>query len=585
MSAQAEYNLWLNNGYFDEETRQELKDIAKKEIDDRFFGNLKFGTGGLRGVMGAGINRMNRYTVRKASQGLANYLLAKDANAKEKGIVIAYDSRHKSQDFAFEAARVFAGNGIKAYIFDELRPTPELSFAVRYKKACAGIVITASHNPKEYNGYKVYGDDGGQLGLYGARQISMAIKAITDWTTIKILDTEEAIKNGLIDIIGCEEDEAYISRVKGLSINPDIVASAADSFRIIYTPLHGAGNKLVRRILFEIGLKGVRIVKEQEEPDPEFSTVVSPNPENREAFAMAIELAKKENADLIIGTDPDCDRIGVVVPDCNGEYVVLTGNQIGLILLEYILSQKKMKRILPQNGFVVKTIVSTQIANTIARSFDVELVEVLTGFKFIGEQIKALDDLGDKDFLFGFEESNGYLAGSFVRDKDGVIASMLIAEAAVYYQSKGMTLLEGLNAIFKKYGYGAESIDSFILAGKDGMDKINYVMKMLRENKQNLLGDFMVLKKRDYLDGMRYQKDAQKLSGLVLPKSDVLFFELHEDAWLCIRPSGTEPKLKIYCGVTGTNMEKTQKKLKALQGNVLRLINRIITERKSSRQP
>ena len=509
---------------------------------------------------------------------MANYLLNKDTKARKKGIVIAYDSRYKSEEFAAEAARVFAGNGIKAFVFDELRPTPELSFAVRYKKACAGIVITASHNPKEYNGYKVYGDDGGQLPLEGARRILNEIKKIVDWTMIKILETDEAVKIGLIEMIGSEIDDAYISKVKGLCLNPELIAKAVDSFKIIYTPLHGAGNKLVRRILAEIGLNNILIVKEQEKPDAAFSTVKSPNPENKEAFVIAIELAKKEGVDLIIGTDPDCDRVGVVVRNCTGEYEALTGNQIGLILMEYILSQRKSKGLLPQNGFVVKTIVTTQIANKIARYFDVELVEVLTGFKFIGEKIKVLDEFGDRKFLFGFEESNGYLAGTFVRDKDGVVASMLIAEAAVFYQSKGLSLFEGLQEIYKKYGYSAEGLQSLTLTGKDGTAKINYAMKILRENKQEYIEGLGISEKRDYFSGIRFETGSQKVSELTLPKSDVLYFELREDSWCCIRPSGTEPKLKIYCGADGVSKEQAENKLRILQEKFMAFINRILKD-------
>lgn len=583
MNALKEYKFWSENIYFDKETRKELKEIhdIPSEIEDRFYQELEFGTGGLRGIMGAGTNRMNIYTVRKASQGLANYLLAKDKKAKGKGIVIAYDSRYKSKDFAFEAAKVFAGNGIKAYIFDELRPTPELSFAVRYKEACAGIVITASHNPKEYNGYKVYGNDGGQLALDDACKIINEIKHITDWTSIRVLEKDEAIKIGLIELMGREMDDAYISRVKGLCINLDIIAAVADSYKIVYTPLHGAGNKLVRRILSETGFKNVIVVKQQEAPDPGFSTVKSPNPEDKECFALAIELAKNTDADLIIGTDPDCDRIGVLVRMPCGDFTTLTGNQIGLILMQYILSQRMAKGTLWSNGFVVKTIVTTQAANNIARFFNVEMIEVLTGFKFIGEQIKNLDELGSKRFLFGFEESNGYLAGTFVRDKDGVIASMLIAEAAIYYHSKGINLFEELQEIYKKYGYTAEGLTSFLHTGKNGITKIEYIMGKLREMKQRNIEGSEILVIRDYLSGKEYDAVSHKVRRLVLPKSDVLYFELNEHAWCCIRPSGTEPKLKIYSGAAGINMEQADENLHVLQYNVMAFINRILANYES----
>lgn len=477
------YKFWVENDYFDTETKEELLSIKDnpKEIEERFYTDLEFGTGGLRGIIGAGTNRMNIYTVRKASQGLADYI--NSMGMQDRGIAIAYDSRYKSPEFALEAAKVFAGNGIKAFLFDELRPTPELSFAVRHLNAAAGVVVTASHNPKEYNGYKVYGEDGGQLPVEASNKVISYINKIEDITKIKIMEKEEAIEKGLLKIIGKEIDDVYISKLKTLSVNPETAKEIGSTFKIVYTPLHGAGNKPVRRILDEMGFKNVLVVKEQELPDSEFSTVKSPNPEEREAFKLAIELAEKEDVDLIIGTDPDCDRVGVVVRNKEGEYVALTGNQTGCLLLEYILSQKKQRGELPANGFVVKTIVTTELARAIAEAYNVELVEVLTGFKFIGEKIKQLDEFGDKKYLFGFEESYGYLAGTFARDKDAVVASMLIAEMAAYYKSRGLTLYEGLIEILDKYGYTLEGITSFTLKGKDGVEKIKSALKSLEKTR------------------------------------------------------------------------------------------------------
>jgi len=572
------FKFWLENAYFDDDTKAELNSIKDdpKEIEERFYKDLEFGTGGLRGIIGAGTNRINKYTVRKASQGLANHIIKQGEKAKNRGIVIAYDSRRMSAEFALEAAKVFAGNGIRAYLFDELRPTPELSFAVRFLKAAAGVVITASHNPKEYNGYKVYGEDGGQLSLDGSDAVQREINKIEDITKVNIMDKEEAVNRGLIKVIGKEIDDEYISRLKTLSINPDVIKNVADSFKIVYTPLHGTGNKPVRRILAETGFKHILVVKEQELPDSEFSTVKSPNPEERTVFAHAVELAEKENVDLIIGTDPDCDRVGVVVRNAAGNYVVLTGNQTGSLLMEYILSQKKARGELPANGFVVKTIVTTEMARAIAKSYNVELVEVLTGFKFIGEKIKEMDEFGDKKYLFGFEESYGYLAGTFVRDKDGVVASMLIAEMAAYYRSRGMSLYEGLEELFKKYGYYMEGISSFNLEGKEGLEKIGYTMDKLREDKPTRFNDSEVVAVRDYLVGKRYSLMDGAEKELAFPQSNVLYYELKDGSWFCVRPSGTEPKIKIYYGVSESSEAAAEKKLEKLKENVVGVIRGLL---------
>jgi phosphoglucomutase len=574
----SKYKLWSENTYFDEETRKELQEIKDnpKEIEERFYRELEFGTGGLRGIIGAGTNRMNIYTVRKSSQGLANYISNKGVEAKNKGIVIAYDPRNKSPEFALEAAKIFAGNGIKTYIFDELRPTPELSFAVRHLNAAAGIVVTASHNPKEYNGYKVYGDDGGQLSLEGSNAVLEEIEKIEDITKVTFIEKDEALAKGLLKVIGKEIDDIYISKLKTLRVNPELTDKNAGSFKIVYTPIHGSGNKPVRRILDETGFKNVLVVKEQEQPDPGFSTVKSPNPEEKAAFTIAIELAKKENVDLIIGTDPDCDRVGVVVRNASGDYVVLTGNQTGCLLLDYILSQKKAKGELPSNGFVVKTIVTTELARTIANSYNIELVEVLTGFKFIGEKIKLLDECGDKKYLFGFEESYGYLAGTFARDKDGVVACMLIAEMAAFYKSRNMSLYEGLQELFGKYGFSLEGITSFTLAGKEGVEKIKYTMNKLREDKTFEFGNIKAIAIRDYLNSVRFLVKDGKIQVLELPESDVLYYEIDENSWFCIRPSGTEPKIKIYYGVSEKSLELSEIKLNELQENVLSVVKKLL---------
>ncbi len=577
MSSNAVYKFWLGNEYFDEQTREELLKIKddSKEIEDRFYKYLDFGTGGLRGIIGAGTNRMNIYTVRRASQGLADFI--NSIGAAQKGIAIAFDSRNMSPEFALEAAKVFAGNGVKAYLFDELRPVPELSFAVRYLKTAAGIVVTASHNPKEYNGYKVYGEDGGQLPLEESNQVIGFMNKIEDIATVKFMDKDEAIEKGLIKIIGKEIDDAYISMLKSLCVNPDVAKSVGDSFKIIYTPLHGSGNKPVRRILEEIGFKNVLVVKEQELPDKNFSTVKSPNPEEKEAFTIAIELAKSQNVDLIIGTDPDCDRVGVVVRNKEGEYVTLTGNQTGCLLLEYILSQKKAKGNLPDNGFVVKTIVTTELTREIAKEYGVELLEVLTGFKFIGEKIKLLDENGDKKYLFGFEESYGYLAGTSVRDKDAVVASMLIAEMAAYYKSRDMSLYDGLMELLNKYGYTIEGIKSYTLKGKEGLDKINSALEKLREDEITKFGAIEVAAVRDYQKGERYQISTGNREKIDLPESDVLYYEMKDGkSWFCVRPSGTEPKIKVYYGVTDKGLDAAKNKLEQIQTNVLGVVEKLL---------
>lgn len=577
MSIRDLFQLWTSNDYFDEKTRAELEAIKdnEKEIEDRFYRELEFGTGGMRGVIGAGTNRINKYTVRKAAQGLANYI-KKQGNG-QKSVAIAYDSRRCSDEFALETALVMAGNGIKAYLFDELRPTPELSFAVRYLKCDGGVVITASHNPKEYNGFKAYGNDGCQLPPKESDEVIEEVNAITDITSIVPMNYDEALAKGLLAIIGKEVDDAYIEEVKKSQVNPELTLKYGKDTKIVYTPLHGTGNIPVRRILREIGFENVLVVKEQELPDPEFSTVKYPNPEEKAAFEIAINLAKKEDVDLIIGTDPDADRMGVVVRDANGEYITLTGNQSGCLMLDYILSQKKERGELPENAFVVKTIVSSELARKIAENYNVEIIDVLTGFKFIGEKIKLLDDTGKKKFMFGFEESYGYLSGTYARDKDAVNATMLIAEVFAYYKSRGMNLYEGLIELFEKYGYVKEGIESFTLKGKEGLEKIAFAMETLRNNSPESFGEYKVKSIADYEKSFTRDLTTGSTEAIDMPKSNVLYYRMTTGHWFCIRPSGTEPKIKIYFGISSDSLENAEKELSKFKNEILNVIRPLLS--------
>jgi phosphoglucomutase len=567
------YNEWLNNPYFDEETKEELLSIKndEKEIEDRFFKELEFGTGGLRGVIGAGTNRMNKYIVRKATQGLANYILNSVDKAKEKGVVIAFDSRYRSPEFAKEAALVMNGNEIKAYLFESLRTTPELSFAVRELGCAAGIVITASHNPPEYNGYKVYGEDGGQLVPRYANKVIEEIRKIDDFSKVKYIEEAEALNKGLLNIIGEEIDKKYIDSVKSLSLRKDLVKEMKD-FKIVYTPLHGTGAMPVKRVLKEIGFENVIVVPEQEVPDSNFSTVKSPNPEEHDAFELAISLAEKENADVIIGTDPDCDRVGVVIKDKDGIYQVLTGNQTGALLVDYILSSMET---IPENSVIIKTIVTSELGKAVAEHYGVETIDTLTGFKFIGEKIKEFEEKGDKNFLFGYEESYGYLAGTFVRDKDGVVSAMLIAEMAAYYKSKGMSLLDALKGIYKKFGYYKEDLKSIKLEGKEGIEKIGRIMEQLRNNPPLEIGELKVEVLRDYLERKARYILKDREEPVSLPKSNVLHFTLDDGSWFAVRPSGTEPKIKIYFSAVAEWEKEAQLKLKMIKDFVLNKIDEI----------
>ncbi|MDF2883439.1 MAG: phosphomannomutase [Clostridiaceae bacterium] len=572
MAYRDKYEYWVNCKFIDEDTNRELRNITdEKEIEDRFYKDLEFGTGGLRGIIGAGSNRMNIYTVGKATQGLAMYLI--NHYSDEKSVSIAYDSRIMSKEFADYSASVLCGNGIKVNLFESLRPTPMLSFSVRHLKSKAGIVITASHNPKQYNGYKVYGEDGGQVTDEAAKEILSYIEAIEDFSTIKTISLNEAKDLGLLNIIGEEVDKAYMDKVKSLSIRKDLVKNNAESLNIIYTPIHGSGNIPVRRVLSELGYKNLHVVKEQELPDGTFKTVTYPNPENPSVFGIALEMAKELKPDIIFGTDPDCDRIGVVVKDNTGEYKVLTGNQMGVILTHYIVSSKKELNVLPSDGKVIKTIVTTEMVRKIAEQYNVELIDVLTGFKYIGEKIKGFEENKNGTFLFGFEESYGYLAGDFVRDKDAVIASMLVCEAALYYKKNGMSLYDALTNLYDQYGYFKEGLVSIELKGKEGQIQIANALQYLRHSMNNVLDNVRIVKKMDYK--LSIEKDLDKIDETIidLPKSNVLKFILEDGSWFVVRPSGTEPKIKVYISVVGSSIKDSEEKLENFKEKVMKIIN------------
>ena len=564
-------NRWIQFENLDAELKTQLADIAKddKQLEEAFYKNLEFGTGGMRGEIGAGTNRMNLYTVRKASAGLAAYIEEHGLEAKKRGVVIAYDSRHKSPEFALEAAKTLATRGIQTYVFDELRPTPELSFALRYFHAFSGIVITASHNPPEYNGYKVYGSDGGQLTLEHADQVISKVNAIENELLIDVDDEEKLREAGLIVTIGAEIDQAYIEKLRTISENPDLAQES--DIKIVFTPLHGSANKPVRNALTALGYKNVHVVKEQEQPDPEFSTVKSPNPEEHAAFELAIRDGKEYGADLLIGTDPDGDRLGIAVLNNEGEYVVLTGNQTGALLLNYILSQKQAKGNLPKNGTVLKTIVTSEIGKAIAAAYGLQTIDVLTGFKFIAEKINEFKTTGEHSFLFGYEESYGYLIGDFVRDKDAVQAAILATEVCAYYKKQGMSLYEGLMQVFGKYGYYQEGLRSLTLKGKDGAEMIQRILASFRAEPLKDLGSLNVQSSEDYLTGIRITNHGSET--IDLPKSNVLKYIFEDGSWVCLRPSGTEPKVKFYFGVNSTSLEESKQKLQSIAENFMELVN------------
>ena len=567
------YKAWCDNEYFDEATRAELKSIAsdEKEIEDRFYKDLEFGTGGLRGVIGNGTNRMNIYTVRKATQGLANFIIKE--NGADRGVAIAYDSRRMSPEFANEAALCLAANGIRAYIFPSLRPTPELSFALRELHCIAGIVVTASHNPPEYNGYKVYWEDGAQITAPKDTQIISEVKAVTDYNTVKTMEIDEARACGLYNVIGYDMDDKYIAALKKMSINGDVIKSVADDIKIVYTPFHGTGNVPVRRVLKELGFKHVYVVPEQEKPDPDFTTLDYPNPEDPKAFTLALKLAKEVDADIILATDPDADRLGIYAKDTKtGEYVSFTGNMSAMLIAEYILSQRKEKGLLHSNGAFVTTIVSTDMAKAIAREYNLKLIEVLTGFKFIGEQIKLFEQQNTYEYEFGFEESYGCLVGTHARDKDAPVAVMALCEAAAYYKSKGITLWDQMINIYEKYGYYKEGQVAITMKGAEGAGKIAQMMDDLRNNTPKKFGDWDVIEARDYKKDETVVMATGEKHSTGLPLSNVLYYELSDNAWCCARPSGTEPKIKFYMGVKGTSLEDAAAKEDALKKAVMEIV-------------
>ncbi len=564
----AEYERWLKEA--DAETVKELEAIRgdEEEIKDRFYKTLEFGTAGLRGVLGAGTNRMNEYVVGQATQGLANQLIKTNGADADLSVVIAYDSRHKSDVFSKEAAQILAANGIKTYLFEELKPVPELSFSVGYLKTTAGIAVTASHNPAKYNGYKAYGADGAQLNPELAAIVLEEIDKTDIFTGVKKMDFDEAIEKGLIVMIGDEVEEAYLDKVQEQCVNPELAKEKGDTLKFVYTPFHGAGNKPVRKILKRIGFNNVVVVKEQELPDGDFPTVEFPNPEYKEGFHLAIGYAKECGADLIVGTDPDSDRVGILVKNDKGEYVNFTGNQVGALLSEYILSALKEKNAVPKDGYIVKTIVTTNIVKAICDAYGIGMKEVLTGFKFIGEKIKESEETGVGTYLFGFEESYGYLKGTYARDKDAVVATMLIAEMALYYQEKGSSIFEQMDKIYKKYGYYKEQVVSVTLEGIEGLAKIKSTMDKIRSNPPKSVAGKKVIAIRDYLTSERVDLKTGEKSEILLPQSNVIYLELEDQNNFIIRPSGTEPKIKVYCLMKGETEEEANELLEKVKADV-----------------
>ena len=571
------YESWLANPYFDEETKAELKAIADddNEIKERFYQELEFGTAGLRGVIGAGTNRMNIYTVRKATQGLANYIIK--AGKQSQGVAIAYDSRHMSPEFADEAALCLAANGIKAYVFESLRPTPELSYAVRELKCVAGINVTASHNPPEYNGYKVYWEDGAQITPPHDTGIMDEVKAVTDYNTVKTMSKDDAVKQGLYQQIGKDIDDKYIEELKKQVIHWDSIKEMGDKLKIVYTPLHGTGNIPARRVLEELGFKNVYVVPEQELPDGDFPTVSYPNPEAAEAFELALKLAKEKDADLVLATDPDADRLGVYVKDTkSGEYICLTGNMSGSFLADYEIGQKlALEGKLPEDGELIKTVVTSNLVDAMAKYYGIKVTECLTGFKWIGREILRMETTGKGHYLFGFEESYGCLIGTHARDKDAIVASMALCEAAAYYKLRGKTIWDAMLDMYEKYGYYKDNVIAITHKGIEGLQKIQSIMDNLRKNPPMKFGNYDVTAVRDYLKDeiVNVKTGEKKPTGI--PKSNVLYFELTEDAWLCVRPSGTEPKIKLYFGVVGKDLADADEKSEKLAVIVKDLLNQL----------
>ena len=569
------YEDWCHNPLFDEETKRELASIKdnEEEIKDRFYKNLEFGTGGLRGVIGNGTNRMNQYTVSKATQGLANYII--EQGKQQKGVAISYDSRNMSKEFSEKTALTLNANGIKTYVFESLRPVPELSFAVRKLGCTAGIMITASHNPPKYNGYKVYWDDGAQIVAPVDKEIIGKVNEITDFGMVKSMKMEEAVKQGLYHEMGKEIDDAYMEELKKQCLYPDIIKEVEKDIKIVYTPLHGTGNIPVTRILNELGFTNVYVVPEQEKPDGNFPTVDYPNPEDAKAFTLALALAKKVDADVVLATDPDADRLGVYAKDSNtGEYMPFTGNMSGMLIAEYLLSGRKERGILPQNGAFIKTIVSTNMADAIAKEYDMKLMEVLTGFKFIGEKIREFEKTKEYTYQFGFEESYGCLVGTHARDKDAISAVMVLCEATAFYKKQGLTLWDQMIRLYEKYGYYKEGISTITMEGAKGATQIQEMMEHLRQNPPQAFGNYRVLEIRDYQ--LRRAKNVQtgEISEITLPTSNVLYYELENNSWCCARPSGTEPKIKFYMGIKEDSMEQANHQLEELKQAVLEVVNK-----------
>ncbi|MGN0464976.1 MAG: phospho-sugar mutase [Lachnospiraceae bacterium] len=572
MNAREVYEKWCTDPYFDEGTKAELMAIAddEKEIEDRFYRQLEFGTGGLRGVIGAGTNRMNIYTVRQATQGLANYIISQ--NGQERGVAIAYDSRIMSPEFAREAALCLNANGIKTYLFQSLKPTPELSFAVRKLSCIAGIVITASHNPREYNGYKVYWEDGAQITPPHDKNILAEVGKITDFSQIKTMEEDDARVEDLFHIIGTDFDDLYLSELKKQSIHPEIIKEMAKDMKIVYTPLHGTGNIPVRRVLKELGFEKVYIVEEQKKPDGKFPTVAYPNPEDENAWTLALKLAKEVDADIILATDPDADRLGVYSKDSKtGEYISFTGNMSGMLIAEYILRENIKVGRMPENPAIIETIVTTDMAKAVAKHYNTTLIEVLTGFKYIGEQIKFFEENNSYQYLFGLEESYGCLAGTYARDKDACVAVMMLCEVAAYYKKKGKTLWDAMISMYERYGYYKEGLYTLTLKGMDGAKQIQEIMEKQRTNPPSQIGEFKVLALRDYKKELRTDLVTGEKEPTNLAVSNVLYYELSDDAWCCVRPSGTEPKIKFYFGVKGDSLENAQEKLESLKQNAINL--------------
>ena len=573
MSYMEQYRYWCEDEYFDDATKAELKALEGNddEIKERFYKDLEFGTGGLRGIIGAGTNRMNIYTVRRATQGLANYITR--MNARDKGVAIAYDSRRMSPQFADEAALCLAANGIKAYVFESLRPTPELSFALRTLGCTAGIVVTASHNPPEYNGYKVYWEDGAQITSPRDTDIIGEVAAVADYNEVKTMSKEEAIADKLYNVIGKEIDDKYMVELKKQIIHPEIIKAVADSIKIVYTPFHGTGNLPVRRILSELGFKHVYVVPEQELPDPEFTTLEYPNPEDPKAFTLALKLAKEKDADIVLATDPDADRLGIYAKDsATGEYIPFTGNMSGMLIAEYILRERKEMGTLPANGALIKTIVTTNLADAITKAYGIKLIEVLTGFKYIGEQIKYFEQNHDHEYVFGLEESYGCLAGTHARDKDAVVAVMCLCEVAAWCKYNNITVWDQMLKIYERFGYYMEGIHTITLKGIDGAQQIKEMMEKLRSNPPKEFDGLKVLKIRDYEKDTITDLATGEVTPTGLPKSNVLYFEIENDSWCCARPSGTEPKIKFYMGIKGDNLEDANRKLESFKDAVVKAL-------------